>query len=436
MEPSAVPLPEDRHSAPLPPRAGPRIRLRERVAALAIPFLVYLAGLHYVGSGDTQPAELLPISILEHGTLEFRPFVRPEEPLPYWFHRVGPRVVSSYPLLPGLLNVPVYAAARILGVPLLEHRDALSLLTTSAVAALSVLFLFLALLELGMSRATSIGMSSAYAFGTCLWSVASRGLWQHGPSVLFLSAALWLICRRSDRTLALSGTLLALAVLSRPSTLLLAIPLAAVAARRRPDRCAWAWLVFAAAVPVSLHLWYSEVYLGTLLSTGTWIPFPEIANFSGNFGKGIAGLLVSPSRGLLVFSPYVLLSIAGIPRGLRSADRRLLTMAMTTGIAATILLYSFWSVWWAGHSFGYRFLIELTPFLTILAAFWWEEKHSRIARTGFGLLVGWSIYVQFLGANFQPSGFNELLDRDPRVLWSLRDSEIAISTGKLLEALR
>lgn len=406
------------------------------LAAFVIPMLGYLTGLRYVGSGDTAPAELLPISILESGNLDFNEFVRLNEPLPYWFRRVGPRVVSSYPILPGLLNVPTYGVARALGLPLFERREMLSLLTASVISALSVLFLFLTLIENGMSRSPALFLSLAFAFGSCLWSVTSRGMWQHGPAVLFLSISLWLICRRSDRGEAWAGTFLALAVLTRPPMLLLAAPLAAAALLRRPRSIVA--FTLAAAVPGVLHVWYTHAYLGTFLASGYWNAFPEVANFSGKPLAGLAGLLWSPSRGLLVFSPWFVFALPGILRGMRSKSpgRRALTLAMTAGIVATVALYSFWTTWWAGHAFGYRYLIELSPFLTMLVAFWWEGGSSRGVRVAFFVLLAWSLYVQFLGAWMQPSGFNELLDRDPGVLWSLRDSEVAISTRKLIEKLR
>ena len=405
-----------------------------RLGVFGVPFLVYLAGLRYVGSGDTRPAELLPISVLEFHRLDFRELVPPGEPLPYWFHQVGPRVVSSYPILPGLLNVPTYAVARRLGVPLAEKSETLSLVTASAVSALSVLFLFQALCALGFARSSALWLSFAYAFGTCVWSVASRALWQHGPAVLFLSMALWFLCQRRESRVAWIGAFLALAVLSRPSTALLAIPLTAVIAVRWPRRL-WSFLL-GAGVPTAFHSWYCHVYLGTWFASGYWNAIPEIANFSGNPLRGLAGLLVSPSRGLLVFSPFLLFAVPGARRGLRSVEHRDLTVAMIVGITATLCLYCFWSVWWAGHSFGYRFLIELVPFLTILVGFWWESGASTFARASFGLLLAWSVYVQALGAFLQPSGFNQILDRDPGVLWSLRDSEIAISTRKWMERLR
>lgn len=98
--------------------------------AFALPLVVFLIGMRYVGSGDTEPAELLPISLLNEGNLDFNEFVGGGD-LPYAYRLVGGRVVSSYPIVAGLLNVPVYAAARVAGVDLYAHRFELSMITAT-----------------------------------------------------------------------------------------------------------------------------------------------------------------------------------------------------------------------------------------------------------------------------------------------------------------
>ncbi len=170
--------------------------------ALFLPLFVYNVGFRYVGSGDTAPAELLPITILHGHGFDFREFAGAD--LPYWFRLERGRVVSSYPVLPGLANVPVYAVARLFRVDLSSHRLLLSMLSASGVAALSVLFLDLALTHVCRSEDAALFFALVYAFATTVWSVASRGAWQHGPSVLFLSIALWaLLC--GGGTVALAG---------------------------------------------------------------------------------------------------------------------------------------------------------------------------------------------------------------------------------------
>jgi hypothetical protein len=81
------------------------------VLAIALPLTIFLIGMRYVGSGDTEPAELLPISLLTEGNLDFNEF-KSSGDLLYAYVRIGGRVVSSYPIMAGLLNVPVYAIAR------------------------------------------------------------------------------------------------------------------------------------------------------------------------------------------------------------------------------------------------------------------------------------------------------------------------------------
>ena len=65
-------------------------------------------------------------------------FVGVDEPLPYWFRQVGPRVVSNYSIWAGLANVPVFLVARGLGLPLYEQRLGLTLVTTALLAALGL----------------------------------------------------------------------------------------------------------------------------------------------------------------------------------------------------------------------------------------------------------------------------------------------------------
>src|SRR6266487_4209141 len=111
--------------------------------ALLLPLFIYCVGFHFQGGGDSTPAELLPISLLRGGGFDFREFVSGE--LPYWYRSVRGRIVSNYPVLPGLLNVPLYSAAAIAGVNLEAHHRFLSGMNASILAALSALFLYLAL---------------------------------------------------------------------------------------------------------------------------------------------------------------------------------------------------------------------------------------------------------------------------------------------------
>ena len=160
---------------------------------------------------DTEPNQLLPISLLTDGDFYFDEFVTVDGQLPLGTQRLGAHVVSRYPIVPGLLNVPVYAAARALGIPLYPNRLVLSLITAAITTALSVGFMYLVLVEVCRRWTTAVLCTVIYAFGTGVWSTASQGLWQHGPSLLLLNVALWLILKDRPATLAWSGFFLGLA---------------------------------------------------------------------------------------------------------------------------------------------------------------------------------------------------------------------------------
>ncbi|MGE5278315.1 MAG: hypothetical protein ACM3SU_15060, partial [Acidobacteriota bacterium] len=395
-------------------------------AAFLLPLGLDLAGGRYLGSGDTAPAELLPIAILEHGTLSFDALVAPNEPLPYWFCRKNGRIVSNYPILPGLLNVPVFAAAKLAGLPLDPWRFSLSLVTAAALAAFSVLFFFLALRHVCRSDGEALGFALLYAFATEVWSVAGKGLFQHAPSLFFLTLALWLLLEDRPRATALAGLALGLAVLSRPTNLLLAAPLAFyVFRRRRPGAFGFAALGAFAAL---LHAAYAAAYWGNPFSSAQQLP---PSSFSGSPVSGLAGLLASPSRGLLVFSPVLIFAIpAGVAAFRRSGD--LLDRCLVLGVLLTLALYAHFRFWWGGHSFGYRLLIDLLPALVLpIARFWPEIARSLAATALFAGLAGASIFIQVLGAYEYPSGFNENIDREPERLWQARGSEIPRLVRKL-----
>jgi hypothetical protein len=378
---------------------------------------------------------LIPISLLRDGNFDLREFVEPAKPLPYWFRRIDGRIVSTYPVIPGLLNLPVYAVADALGIDILASKDRLSLISAAWISALSVLFIFLVLTRVSATLSRAFFFALVYAFATCVWSVASRALWQHGPALLFLTAALWLLWKKSPPATALAGLLLGLAVVTRPTNTLIALPLAVYVSRnRRSDLPRFAAL---GVLPILFQSFYSWVYWGSAFSLGHANPIPQLANFEGNPFIGLAGLLISPSRGLLVFSPIFLFSAVGAVDAWRRRRDEPLYRHLAIGTALLPLVYAKWTVWWGGQTFGYRFLIEMIPGLVVFLAIAWETRvsHSALLQTVFHGCLAWSLYVHFLGATVHPSDFNRRLDEDPRVLWSVRQSEIVLSTKKLLAQL-
>ena len=430
-------------------------------ALLAATLLIYLANGRFVESTDTVGNELLPISILQHGTLTFDHYyappnaegayptgddalapgsvpdqyayrVAPELDLqstPWWFVRVGGRVISLYPIAPGLLNTPVFLAARLLNIDLPNNVVVLTHVTTSVVATLSVMAMYVCLIQFGAQQRTAVFLTIAFAFGTAVYSANSRSLYQHGAATLFITAALAALLTRRPWLIAVSGLLLGLAVTSRPTNAVIAGALALYVLRQH--RRAFAAFAALGAIPILLLAWYSWVYWGTPLALGQGqglagftAPEPAIAAL---------GLLLSPNRGLLVFSPIFIFSVAySIHLVRHRAGPPLLHYLIWSGVALTGL-YTVWGDWAGGHTYGYRFLIELVPGLTLLLAASWPRliEPRPYLRALFLLALLASIYVHGLGADASPCGFDtepNNIDTHHERLWDIADGEIARCT--------
>ena len=82
---------------------------------------------------------------------------------------------------------------------------------------------------------------------------------------------------------------------------------------------------------------------------------------------GLPGLLVSPTRGLLVFCPFLIFIAVGLAQRLRTPSSRRLAVALSVAVVAQVLLYS-QADWRAGASWGPRWLTDLLPIMIWMLA--------------------------------------------------------------------
>jgi hypothetical protein len=416
---------------------------------------VYLHDGRFNESTDTFGNELLPISILHYGTLTFDQYFTADGPapgampdefayrttpdapntaMPWWFAQVNGRVVSHYPIVPGLLNVPVFWVADHVAIPLADNVVPLTQITTSVMAALSVLFMYLCLIQVCRVR-TAAFLTLAFAFATAVWSANSRSLNQHGPALLFITAALAALLTRRPRLVALAGVLLGLAVVTRPANIVVVAPIALYVLRyHRPT-----FVRFAAmgAIPGVFLLWYSWAYWGTPLAMGQG---QGVAGFTApEPGIALVGLLVNPNRGLFTFSPIFLLAVVCYVSVLRRNDGPPVLRYLVWSCLGMYLMYTLWSDRAAGHSYGYRYLIEIVPALILPTGVGWERiiQPRPHLRALFMVAMLASVYVHGLGAIAAPCGFDDdpdNIDFDHARLWDVAHGEVARCTVTEVDA--
>lgn len=379
--------------------------------------LLYLANLRSIGSGDTIPATLVPMSLLSHGdvVLDQYDFGPKDGPLPYYVKRTanGKNVTSLYPVLTPLLATPFYLPAKALvpeaaqGAPsrAVELLAPFGKLAAAVFAALSAVLLLFALGAF-LSPGRSLFLAFAYGLGTSTFSVSSQALWSHAVSQLLLAGLLVLGTRTlTPARLAAAGLLAALMLPNRPPDLLLVVPIAVffvVSAGRRA-----AWFLGPAILVSALGLAANLALHGNLL--GGYGKFGALFQFGPKTVlPNLAALLVSPVKGLFVFSPFLLAALVTIVR-LRKSSPPLLVACAASFLLHTGMLAA-WNLWHGGWTYGPRLLSGALPALTLLAAPFVATLSAGALRL-FGIPVALSVLFHAAGAYCAPRGSSGLAPR-------------------------
>lgn len=307
-----------------------------------------------------------------------------------------------------LAALPVLAPVRWIVGDLRRHPDALwfgAKLAASLLVAGSAAFVFLTARR-WLPPGASAALALAYGLGTAVWTTSSQSLWQHGANELFVAGGVFFLSRArgSLRDAAASGAFLGAAVLCRPTSAIVA--LAAAAYLLAVDRRAFVALALAGAPFAAALAGYNARHLGSPLRFGQTEISRAVALYKTGSADlwqtpllpGLAGVLASPSRGILVFSPWLALAIPGAALAWR--DRRWMPLrAISAAALAILVLESCWFDWWGGWSYGYRRVVDLAPLLALLVLpVAGALAGRRLRLIAVAIAVGWSVLVQALGA--------------------------------------
>ncbi|MBM4344287.1 MAG: hypothetical protein FJ100_13035 [Deltaproteobacteria bacterium] len=237
---------------------------------------------------------------------------------------------------------------------------------------------------------SSAGLAAAFAVGSPLWSVGGRALWTHdwgllcGLGVCLHLARAHVAGGRANPWLI--GSLLALLYVCRPAFAVeIMAAIAYLAWRERKSALHVA--AVGAGWAVAFGLW-SQAQEGAALPDY----FRHARLAPGHFWVGLYGVLASPSRGLLVYSPVLVPCVAALVVWRARVTHLAVVVwaaATVTGHAALLALYP---NWWGGHSFGARLMFDTWPWSVVLAATGWSAAQARLAspwlaQAAFGAVV-------------------------------------------------
>lgn len=349
----------------------------------------------------------------------------------------------------------------------------------SVTVALAALVLLGIGRRLGLTWRRAAALALLFAFGTSAWSTASRALWSHTPALLCNAAALALVLRAGEvgrgpalggraraASLLAAGLVLGFGFVVRPTG---AVPAAVLAV------LAWAyagrralWLLAGGAVAAALFGAHNLAVYGRVLP-----PYYLPGRLAGasTFGPALLGNLVSPARGLFVFTPVLLFALPGAwallrarpaaageaarppadgapsslpPGGGPVAGGRALGAALVVAVALHWVVISSYPHWWGGHCYGPRLFTDALPFLCVLLvpvlARWPGGRGAGASREGGRGGRRWSaaglvftaaallgLGAHAVGANVTASGrWNGVpadVDARPQRLWDWRDPQ-------------
>jgi hypothetical protein len=265
-----------------------------------------------------------------------------------------------------------------------------------------------------------------------MWTVGALALWQHGSVnllVLGMTGALFAALdarpsRRMPAWLALAGLCAGFLFVVRPTALVFSVAGLAFAWWEF-RRGAWPF-VAGAALGILPGIIWNERTFGTLL--GAYAQNADAYVFSWpQFSNAFAALLISPGKGLFVFTPIAVFSLIGLWHALRArTPQARLLVALSAASFVLLLQYSFFSRWWGGTSYGPRYLTDGACVLALLLAYAIPARPA--GRVAFGALLAASIAIQFVGANGEEFGRWSALpvsvDVQPSRVWNLADAPI------------
>jgi len=424
---------------------------------------------------DTDAFLTLPTAwaVVHHATLHLDSFHTPAITGYYAVARVHGHLVNSFPWPNSLLLIPavvVFDAGHALGlcpsalaVITGNHRtllDAAQLVSASLVTAGAAAVLYTVLVgrfaaledaapgtESGRARRLATLVTLAFAFGTSAWSTASRAMWEHGPSLLLLALAVWCADRldrargRPGVNAGCLGVVLAAAYTVRPTNALPVVVLTFWVAWRHRSELAWELLGGGAIGAIWIAV--NEVTYGAVLP-----PYnaADRLTLAGSYPEAFAANLFSPSRGLVVFAPIVIVGGVGFFMGRARWSRGLDPALACCIVGHLVVIAALADHWWAGQSYGPRFTTDLLVYAAVLsvpavdrlARAGPRPRARRVALVACLVALGWSVFTNGSGAvarsawcwNLQPDN----IDNNPGRVWSWAHPQFLTPVQRLVDS--
>lgn len=399
---------------------------------------------------DSNYSMLVSESLLHHRSFALDNYAIPRSDLRYQDDRITNGRIYQLELIRGhlyygfppgssLLSMPYVAVMNAIGVsaanadgtynPKGEGRIEFSLAALLMAAAAVITFCTSRLL---LPLRLSVLVALSTAFGTQIWSTASRALWSDTWGIFLIALVILMLLGQETNKIRMRpvvlASLLSWSYFVRPTYILPIV-----------------------AISIYIFIYYRSMFVLYAATGALWFagfvtyswrhfgqPLPSYYRASrltfDTFWIALTGNLVSPSRGLLIYVPLVIFVFYLLIRYAKELQPRLVLLSLSI-IVAHLVVISGVSPWWAGHCFGARYASGLVPWFALLGILGlrarsnWIGKHvaqeqgskRRLEVTAGVLLLMSSIIINARGATTQSTAlWNSRpvnVDEHPERVW-------------------
>lgn len=314
---------------------------------------------------------------------------------------------------------------------------AIELFTASMIIALTAVFIYL-IGSLFLNRIHSFLITFIFAFCTSAWSITSRALWQHGPSILMLTITLYLIllAKNKPHLIQFVSIPLLFSWVIRPQNII-SIFLLTIFVLFEYRQYFLHYFFWGMTIVLPFLFFNLSVYHSFL---SPYYHLPRTIGLNLNFFKALLGNLISPGRGLFIFSPILLFSIVGFVLKMKNRQLTKLDYFLLSIILLHWIAISSYPAWWAGWTFGPRYLSDMIPYLIYFLI---PSIHSIFNLPGivkaipvfiFFSLVIISFLIHYRGAtDWDAYAWNCIpnnIDMHPERVWDWRDIQFLRGIGR------
>lgn len=398
-------------------------------------FFVYITYIIPLYTNDTIPSQLLPYYILHDHTiyLDSATAYIQDYAYSYRFVNVGnDHFASLFPIVTPVLITPFYAIPiLILNIPMTDNTLLLmGKLSASIISALAGMFVYLTCRSL-TTRKIALLSVVIFAFATSTWSISSQTLYAHGMVELLLGIMLYLVVRNENFfsiwNISGLGICSGLFIFNRPSDSFLIIPFVLYVLWNYRQQLPF--FIISGVISGAPFFLYNMVLFHNPLGGYSQVAPRMVVGIStvANY----IGMLIAPNKGLLIFSPVLVLSLFGFWSIINMREKSLYRVLKWSviAIALNILVYALFDDWIGGFVYGPRYLTGILPFLTMGVCLFLDKflkyPGNNLKKLGILALIIISIIVQFIGAFYYPSLVSKNVytenNYDP---WSIEDSII------------